>query len=63
MAEPTEQPAARREEPGGHYVEICLDDASRNSFGKVMKSERHGSAVVLLKAAFATSLRIKVTAS
>lgn len=62
MAEPTEQPAARREEPGGHYVEICLD-ASRNSFRKVMKSERQGSPVVLVKAAFATSLRIKVTAS
>lgn len=39
---------------------MCLDDASRNYFRKVMKSERQGCAVVLLKAALATSLRVKV---
>src|ERR671936_172378 len=53
---------ARGEGPGWEYVHVCIDDASRIAFSKVMKSERRGCAVSFLKAAIAyyASLGIKV---
>jgi transposase len=55
-------PRARGEGPGWEYVHVCIDDASRIAFSKVMKSERQGCAVAFLKAAIAyyASLGIKV---
>jgi transposase len=40
---------ARGEGPGWEYVHVCIDDASRIAFSKVMKSERKGCAVAFLK--------------
>jgi transposase InsO family protein len=53
---------ARGEGPGWEYVHVCIDDASRIAFSRVMKSERQGCAVAFLKAAIAyyASLGIKV---
>jgi transposase InsO family protein len=53
---------ARGEGPGWEYVHVCIDDASRIAFSKVMKSERQGCAVAFLKAAIAyyASLGIRV---
>jgi hypothetical protein len=53
---------ARGEGPGWEYVHVCIDDASRIAFSRVMKSERQGCAVAFLKAAIAyyTSLGNKV---
>jgi len=38
---------------GWEYVHVCIDDASRVAFSKLMKSERQGCAVAFLKAAVA----------
>jgi transposase InsO family protein len=47
---------------GWEFVHVCIDDASRIAFSKVMKSERKSCAVAFLKAAVAyyTSLGVKV---
>ena len=47
---------------GWEYVHVCIDDASRVAFSKIMKTERKGSAVAFLKAAVAyyKSLGVKV---
>ncbi|MGY4623012.1 transposase InsO family protein [Bradyrhizobium sp. USDA 4486] len=53
---------ARGDGLGWEYVHVCIDDASRIAFSKIMKSERRGCAVAFLKAAIAyyPSLGIKV---
>jgi transposase InsO family protein len=53
---------ARGEGPGWEYVHVCIDDASRIAFSKVMKSERQGCAVAFLRAAIAyyAGLGVKV---
>jgi transposase InsO family protein len=38
---------------GWEYVHVCIDDASRIAFSKVMKTERRGCAIAFLKAAVA----------
>ncbi|MDP1837817.1 MAG: IS481 family transposase [Reyranella sp.] len=38
---------------GWEYVHVCIDDASRVAFSKIMKSERKACAVAFLKAAVA----------
>ena len=38
---------------GWEYVHVCIDDASRVAFSKIMKTERKGCAVAFLKAAVA----------
>jgi transposase InsO family protein len=38
---------------GWEFVHVCIDDASRLAFSRVMKDERKGSAVAFLKAAVA----------
>jgi transposase InsO family protein len=47
---------------GWEFVHVCIDDASRIAFSKVMKNERQGCAIAFLKAAVAyyESLGIKV---
>ena len=47
---------------GWEFVHVCIDDASRIAFSKVMKNEKQGCAVAFLKAAIAyyESLGIKV---
>jgi transposase InsO family protein len=47
---------------GWEFVHVCIDDASRIAFSKVMKNERQGCAIAFLKAALAyyASLGIKV---
>jgi transposase InsO family protein len=47
---------------GREFVHVCIDDASRIAFSKVMKNERQGCAVAFLKAAIAyyTSLGVIV---
>ncbi len=47
---------------GWEFVHVCIDDASRIAFSKVMKNERQDCAVAFLKAAVAyyESLGIKV---
>ena len=47
---------------GWEFVHVCIDDASRIAFSKVMKNERKGCAVAFLKAAIAyyESLGVKV---
>ena len=44
------------------FVHVCIDDASRIAFSRVMKDERKESAIVFLKAAVAydESLGVKV---
>ena len=53
---------SRGEGVGWEYVHVCIDDASRIAFSKVMKNERKGCAVSFLKAAIAyyASLGVKV---
>jgi transposase InsO family protein len=53
---------ARGKGVGWEYVHVCIDDASRIAFSKVMKNERKGCAVAFLRAAIAyyASLGIKV---
>jgi transposase InsO family protein len=47
---------------GWEFVHVCIDDASRIAFSRVMKDERKASAIAFLKAAIAyyASLGIKV---
>jgi transposase InsO family protein len=47
---------------GWEYVHVCIDDASRVAFSRVMKDERKASAVAFLKAAVAyyASLGVRV---
>ena len=40
---------------GWEYVHVCIDDASRVAFSKIMKTERGRCAVAFLKAAVAAS--------
>jgi len=42
---------SRGQGPGWEYVHVCIDDASRIAFSKVMKNERKQSAVAFLRAA------------
>ena len=46
---------------GWEYVHVCVDDASRVAFSKIMKTERKGSAVAFLKAAVAYYATLGVT--
>ncbi len=46
---------------GWEYVHVCIDDASRVAFSKIMKTERKGSAVAFLKAAVAYYATLGVT--
>jgi transposase InsO family protein len=47
---------------GWEFVHVCIDDASRIAFSRIMKDERKASAIAFLKAAIAyyASLGIKV---
>jgi transposase InsO family protein len=47
---------------GWEFVHVCIDDASRIAFSKVMKNERQGCAVAFLRAAitYYASLGVKV---
>ena len=47
---------------GWEFVHVCIDDASRIAFSRVMKDERKASAVAFLKAALAyyASLGVKI---
>ncbi len=47
---------------GWEFVHVCIDDASRIAFSKVMKNERKGCAIAFLKAAVAyyESLGIRI---
>ena len=46
---------------GWEYIHVCIDDASRVAFSKVMKTERKGCAVAFLKAAVAYYASLGVT--
>ncbi|MEJ0043326.1 MAG: IS481 family transposase [Rhizomicrobium sp.] len=46
---------------GWEYVHVCIDDASRIAFSKVLKSERKECAVAFLKAAIAYYASLGVT--
>ena len=46
---------------GWEYVHVCIDDASRVAFSKIMKTERRRSAVAFLKAAVAYYASLGVT--
>jgi len=46
---------------GWEFVHVCIDDASRIAFSKVMKTERQGCAVAFLKAAIAYYASLGVT--
>src|SRR5258705_7018899 len=46
---------------GWEYVHVCIDDASRIAYSKIMKTERKGSAVAFLKAAVAYYATLGVT--
>ncbi len=46
---------------GWEFVHVCIDDASRVAFSKVMKTERQGCAVAFLKAAVAYYASLGVT--
>jgi transposase InsO family protein len=52
---------SRGEGPGWEFVHVCIDDASRIAFSKVMKNERKGCAVAFLKAAVAYYASLGVT--
>jgi transposase InsO family protein len=53
---------SRGQGPGWEYVHVCVDDASRIAFSRVMKDEKKSSAVAFLRAAVAyyASLGVKV---
>lgn len=53
---------SRRQGPGWQYVHVCIDDASRIAFSQVMKNERKGCSVAVLRAtvAYYVSLGVKV---
>jgi transposase InsO family protein len=46
---------------GWEFVHVCIDDASRVAFSRVMKDEKKGSAVAFLKAAIAYYASLRVT--
>jgi transposase InsO family protein len=46
---------------GWEFVHVCIDDASRIAFSKVMKNERQGCAVTFLRAAVAYYASLGVT--
>ena len=46
---------------GWEFVHVCIDDASRVAFSKIMKDEKKGSAVAFLKAAVAYYVSLGVT--
>ena len=46
---------------GWEYVHVCIDDASRVAFSKIMNTERQGCAVAFLKAAVAYYKSLGVT--
>ena len=46
---------------GWEFVHVCIDDASRIAFSRVMKNERKASAVAFLKAAIAYYASLGVT--
>jgi len=46
---------------GWEFVHVCIDDASRVAFSKIMKTERKGCAVAFLKAAVAYYASLGVT--
>lgn len=46
---------------GWEFVHVCIDDASRVAFSRVMKDEKKGSAVAFLKAAVAYYASLGVT--
>jgi transposase InsO family protein len=52
---------ARGEGIGWEFVHVCIDDASRIAFAKVMPDEKKHSAVAFLKAAVAYYQRLGVT--
>jgi hypothetical protein len=47
---------------GWKYVHVCIDDASRIAFSRVMQDQQKGSAIIFLKAAVAyyANLGVKV---
>src|SRR5579863_109504 len=47
--------------PGWEYVHVCIDDASRVAFSRIMKDEKQASAVAFLKAAVAYYASLGVT--
>lgn len=53
---------ARRVGPAWEFVHVCIDDASRPAFSKILPDEKKGSVVAFLKAAVAyyKSLGVKV---
>jgi len=46
---------------GWEFVHVCIDDASRVAFSKIMKTERKGCAVAFLKAAVAYYASLGIT--
>jgi len=46
---------------GWEFVHVCIDDASRIAFSKVMKTQRKACAVAFLKAAFAYYASLGIT--
>jgi transposase InsO family protein len=46
---------------GWEFVHVCIDDASRIAFSRVMKTERKGCAVAFLKAAIAYYASLGIT--
>jgi transposase InsO family protein len=46
---------------GWEFVHVCIDDASRVAFSKIMKDEKKGSAVAFLKAAVTYYASLGVT--
>ncbi len=56
-------PRARGEGAGWEFVHVCIDDASRIAFTRIMPDEKATSAIAFLKAAIASyeSLGVKVT--
>ena len=46
---------------GWEFVHVCIDDASRIAFSKVMKTQRKACAIAFLKAAIAYYARLGIT--
>ena len=46
---------------GWEFVHVCIDDASRIAFSRVMKTERKGCAITFLKAAVAYYANLGIT--
>ena len=62
IGSPVTGPArATRAAIGWEFVHVCIDDASRIAFSRVMKDERKASAVAFLKAAVAYYASLGVT--